>query len=108
MKNEMTYGQLIALDNDINYQCSQSISYNYFNRDKIIAFYNFNKIPLQVAKQRHNELLKEHIELDEKGNLKTIDKEDGSKEYVWKKPSSKEEFDKQSKEFLSRSISIRL
>lgn len=106
MKIDITYHEVLQIDADISKQSAQSICFGLFMRDKIVSFYNHNRTVVDMAKKKVTALIQEHVELDEQGECKFINKIGGGIEYIWKTPSSKKAYDAACTEFLSRTTTI--
>jgi hypothetical protein len=106
MNLQLTFGQLANMHSDIQNIMKDNPGLSFLLKDKINNFYAQYKHALNVLPRKHKELLCKHTILDDKGEPKTIEKEDKSFEYVWATPSSKAEFDKESQEFFKRPVTI--
>ncbi len=105
MKQQMTYGQLIAIDADI-ISVKQKPGLAFLLQTSIKRFDEANAQRVNLAKKTINTMLAKHIEVDGAGKLRQIDKADGSKEYIWKTPGSFAAYNKECEEFLNRTIDV--
>lgn len=104
MKSQLTFGQLLQIDQDLNQFQLDHPGLAFILRDKLENFYKQFSGPLRALPRKHQELLKKHTILDEKGEPKFIEKEDKSIEYIWATPSSNKVFEEESKNFLERPV----
>ncbi len=72
MKVKISNEDLILLERDICKQKNNFPSFNFLNRDKVAAFYNDNKEALNLSKEKTDELMNKHVQLDSQGNWSAV------------------------------------
>jgi len=108
MTQDCTYGQLQAIINDINRQCTQSPAFELFNREKIKRFYQQNAIRIQSLHDRRNKIFEANVKKDEKGEHYLQVDVDGKKDWDFISDEHKAVFEKETAEFLTLTFKINL
>lgn len=104
MHKLVTRRYLIAFRDEIEAMQKNSIVIPAIHRDKFAFFFQKNHQELNIIEKKRKELTLKYIECDAIGNPMTIDKADGSKEYIWKTKSSSDLFKEESESFLNISV----
>lgn len=104
---ELTYGQLLALRDDIIRQQQTSAAFFYFNKSRVEKFFNQNQMALKVLKSRMDEYVKKYVKFDADAQPITEEK-DGTLVYTFYSEESKEQYKKALNNFMALKISIEL
>lgn len=103
----VTYGQLMALRNDIRKQQNESPAFYYFNKSRTDKFFSLNNMALKVLESRMDEFVKKYVKLDADMQPMTEDV-DGQIVYQFYSPDYKEKYLNAVNKFLAIKISIDL
>lgn len=101
------YKQLIILRNEINEYSKKSISFVFFNREKIKNFFARNQMHLQLADEKTERLTRRYVKQDEKGNaIRLEDKGDGFVKFDFNNAEDEKAFNIEYNDFMKRNVII--
>lgn len=106
-KTQVTYGQLLALRDDINRQQSQSAAFHFFNKTRIDKFFALNSMALKVLQSRMDELVQKYVKFDKDGQPEKEVK-DGKEYYCFYSEDYRAKYIEAVNKFLSLRISIEI
>ena len=122
MKKEITYAQLHQLASEITMNSQTSMVFGLFNQEKIERFFSRNRLRLESLDNKMKALRAKYVVHDEKGAPMTVEETDetGKQKSEWVFVSHvadkdglpiigldpKEEYYRESNEFLNRSLSL--
>lgn len=106
MRFEMTYFELMNIDQDIKQQSHQSPAFRFFNAAKIENFRKRNYMALTLLSRKTVEIKKAWCLLDEKNEPLTKDGANGGKEVVYPNDDAKKKCTEELTEFLNRSVTV--
>lgn len=104
MKRDMTYGQLMKLEKEI--ANSPVLLEVCVNKNKMRRFLQDTAVRLETAKNKVASLIRKHVVCNDHNEPTSILKADGSSEYVWCRPGSKKEYEKECMEFLELTFTV--
>lgn len=106
-KQQMTYGQLLALRDDILRLQSQSAAFFYLFKARVDKLFALNTMAFKILESRMDEFVKKYVKHDE-NNQPCTEQTDRSLLYVFNSDEEKEKYTKALNNFLSLKISIEL
>lgn len=106
-KLQVTFGQLLALRDDILHQQRTSASFFYFNKTRVEKFFQLNTMALKVLQSRLDEFVQKYVMFDKDQQPITEEKE-GRIVYKFYSDEYKEKYQQAVNNFLSGKISIEL
>jgi hypothetical protein len=106
MTQSGTYRSLIMLEKDIREQAEASAAFAFFHKDKIKNFYDKNARHLTKAKEVLNELLSEHVKVED-GKFVRVEENGRWIEWVYHTEADRDEYQIKYEAFLNRQIDIR-
>lgn len=104
---QMTYQNLLALKNDIQFQQKHSPAFYYFNKSRVEKLFSLNKMAFSVLQSRLDELVKKYVKFD-KDMQPIAEEKDGQLVYCFYSDESRQQYMDKLNQFLSQSISIEL
>ena len=78
-KTQVTYGQLLALRDDILSKQRTSAAFFFFNKTRVDKFFSINTMALKVLQSRLDEYVKKYVMFDKDGQ--PMKEERDGKEY---------------------------
>lgn len=106
-KTQVTYGQLLALRDDIIRQQKNSAAFYFFNKTKVDKFFAVNTMALKVMQSRLDEYVTKYVKFDRDGQP-VKEERDGKEYYCFYSDDFKEKYQNAVNKFLSLKISIEL
>lgn len=106
-KEQVTFGQLLALRDDILHQQNTSPAFFYFNKARVKKFFSLNTMALKVLQSRLDEMVKKYVMFDKEMQPITEEK-DGQHIYKFYSEEGRQQFIEARNNFLNGKISIEL
>ena len=106
-KTQVTYGQLLALRDDINRQQSNSAAFYFFNKTKIDLFFARNTMALKVLQSRMDEYVQKYVKFDADGQP-VKEMRDGKEYYCFYSEEYRTKYLAAVNKFLDLKISIEI
>ena len=106
MNKVTTYQELLMIERDILKQQMNSIAYCLFNDKKIKDFHQLNALPLKVANEKLDAMMKSHIAVDENGKFKSVLDEKGIRTFVGKTADDQRLYQEEYDELMKRNVTI--
>lgn len=106
-KTQVTYGQLLALRDDINLQQSKSAAFYFFNKTRIEKFFALNTMALKVLQSRMDEYVQKYVKFDADGQP-VKEMKDGKEYYCFYSEECRTKYIDAVNKFLALKISFEI